>query len=397
MKHLFKILILIIIPFSFIIKNIEIIFLVSLSIISLFYSILNKSRVKMILKNKAILAYLFLMLWSMLGFYKLSQVNNYAYTSSVSPYLRMWIYLFIICYIFIFAFENEIEHKIQKLIIYSSILPNLLGIIQIKYPILTIIVSKEGKNRIASTFAHPNFYGYFLVFVILSLLYVIFNKCYNKYRWIYITYLIINYALLIYTHSRTTLFFGSFCILVYIIQHMTMLDKRLFIFLLSIGSIVVCIGLMFLFKSEVFIDSRYNVIEYSGSFTWRIQKWITSLDYMKMYPETYITGVGWMGSFYYAVNYLYINFGMHNEYIRVLFETGLPGLVFFILYITFVITSLASIKDKELRLYFGMFTFIFIVGCMDGNLISVPENTMYFLVIFSIIGGYSHRIKKYSS
>ncbi|WP_273484039.1 O-antigen ligase family protein [Desulforamulus ruminis] len=384
MRLITNVFILLVIPISYYIKNVEIAYVLFLSYLTVLSIFASSIRVEEIFRNKTImLLFLFLCVTiiSNIHFYLLDSelIKDY-----IKPYLRMWIYLLLLINVYVLSKNKSYIYALIVLIIASSIIPNIVGLLQLKYDIFTIIISKEGARRIGSTFAHPNFYGYYLVILITCLLYKLSTM--EKGRMIISLYLLLSVFLLVNTHSRTTMFFGVVVISVYLLDYLFKKYDLNLIITVSLGMAVVLILFFYIaLNSQWFLESRYNIMEYSGSFNWRILKWKTSIEYWITNVPAIFIGFGWMTSLIYASDPLYTYAAMHNEYVRVLFETGTVGLVLYVLFLLSIFKNIVNIRDREIKKLMFLLFGVFIIGSIDGNLLGVPENTMYFFLFFASI------------
>lgn len=385
---------LLIMPLSYYIKKIEVLYVILISYFTFLIIFKEHINILSLIKNKQNLFFTMFMICTVLASINLIYNDLDIFLKYKTQYIRMWTYYFIYInmYIVILKYGNTITDRIINIILISSIIPNLIGLIQLKVSIFTTIISEQGTYRIGSTFAHPNFYGYFLCIVIIALLY----KIKNKNSKILIIYMIVNLFLLVKTESRTTLFLSIFIIMINIFRKINKSNSKLKIPIIIVLILIGIITFIFLINNDAIVNSRFNlkVDDNMGSFNWRVMKWITSIEYWIKNPVSVMFGLGWMTSFVYTSNILYVGYAMHNEFIRILFETGLVGFFSYIAFLFYVFKDIITLNNKcKLKNFFRDIYILFIIGSLTGNLLGVPENTMYFFLIFACVAkkNYTYR------
>lgn len=392
MNKLFYFFVLLIIPLSYYIKSIEILYVIGMTYGYIILFLANKHPIKKrVVNNRSIVVFFFFMISTIISNMYFYLIDSESTKTYFSPYARMWFYFFEFMIAFTLINNRKKLEKLIKLIILSSIIPNVIGLLQIKLDIFTIVMSKEGARRIGSTMAHPNFYGYFLVIVLICILYKATNVVGKNKSLLFLChfYAFFTLFLLYNTNSRTTFFLG---VIIYLINVYFDLKKYLntkqlkylraslltVFFLLFMGLIA------YFYFNNTFTNTRYNFVENSGSFAWRVMKWKTALSYWFEDPFAVLIGFGWMSSFVFTTNELYSNYAMHNEYVRILFETGILGFSLYIIFLCIVFQNIKNIKDWKLKKFFFSVYFLFLIGSLTGNLLGVPENTTYFFILFAV-------------
>ncbi|MFA1711684.1 O-antigen ligase family protein [Peribacillus frigoritolerans] len=392
MNKLFYFFVLFIIPLSYYIKSIEILYVIGMTYSYIILFLANKHPIKKrVVNNRSIVIFFFFMISTIISNMYFYLIDSESAKTYFSPYARMWFYFFEFTIAFTLINNRKKLEKLIKLIIFSSIIPNIIGLLQIKLDIFTIVMSKEGARRIGSTMAHPNFYGYFLVIVLICILYKATNVVGKNKSLLFLChfYAFFTLFLLYNTNSRTTFFLG---VIIYLINIYFDLKKYLnskqlkylraslltVFFLLFMGLIA------YFYFNNTFTNTRYNFVENSGSFAWRVMKWKTALSYWFEDPFAVLIGFGWMSSFVFTTNELYSNYAMHNEYVRILFETGILGFSLYIIFLCIVFQNIKNIKDWKLKKFFFSVYFLFLIGSLTGNLLGVPENTTYFFILFAV-------------
>ncbi|MGA6121609.1 O-antigen ligase family protein [Sphingobacterium anhuiense] len=251
--------------------------------------------------------------------------------------------ILLVYYILMRCWSNHKEvMSIGAIIIGIAILATFqafLGILQ-QYG----VISPYGYNFKASgTFINPGIYGCFLMIGLLTSISLLVNRTNTPVKYmIYVSIPIVILLALIYSGSRTawlSLFWGVSCIYLVKSNRKTVLKNRNIFFVL-LAVIVFLIGVYFVIRMNTFsIDGRFLI--------WKIS--------MPMFMVNPMTGLGY-GSFFiqygnYQSNYFLngnaseseiqlvsMNYYSFNEYLKILIEEGIIGLMLFILLIGSIVT-----------------------------------------------------------
>ncbi|MHC1681562.1 MAG: O-antigen ligase family protein [Clostridiaceae bacterium] len=387
MEILLQILILIL-PLSFYIKKLEIAYVIIIGILSIIYMKKN-NKITFNLKKTPIHFYFLFLITSVITELILYMQSESLFKTSISPYMRIVIYFFIIMLILTISRKKDIFDRFLTTIIVSSFIPNLVGLYQIKYDVFTIVYSLEGQRRLGSTFDHPNFYAFYIVIVVICLLYK--NKKSDKLskKTVITSYIIINILLLIITYARTPL--AALLLILgkglagFIFKRRR--HKYMKIAILCFFTLLITFSISYFLKSSIFINSRFNIAttENSGSFTWRLGKWGSSLAYWGQSVKNILIGCGWVTARELGTNSAYTGFDMHNEFLRILFDTGAIG---FTLYISYFISLIANVVKFNTELIIRKFiinlTILLVFGCLNDNILVVPETSGLLLILFCL-------------
>ncbi|MDM0763064.1 hypothetical protein QTI03_09940 [Clostridium perfringens] len=302
----------------------------------------------------------------------LSIFSNAEGQALISPYIRFILMIPIILYIYI---NINTFILIDKLIKYSFII-NMISIFQ-------ILKNKDDFGRIASVFSHPNFYAFYLIIIILVLNYFLKEKKINFF--IGITYMLINIVLLMSAGSKTAFFAVIIIIFLEFIRKILKVNKFLKVPFIFISILIVCF-IIFILKDK-FYDLRIFNINYGleenqiNSFAWRVLNWKSKFECFDVNILSLLFGLGW-GS---EILFGFKGFAMHNEYLRIFFETGILGSISIIIFIYFLYKNIVLIKDKELKNFFINLIIVIIVGSLTENIFVAVETTVLYLsLIFSL-------------
>lgn len=393
MDILLKILILII-PLSVFITKIEMIYFMLFSILSVIYLIKN-NNIKFLLLKTPLKFYFFFMIVSMISELILLLADKSVFTISISPYIRVFIYFVFMMLIINISKTKDIFDDVILYTIISSFIPNLIGILQYKYDMFTIVHSLEGQRRIGSTFVHPNFYAFYIVILIICLIYKIEKtKTFLK-KILMFLYIGLNTILLIFTCARTPLIVLLVIILISLVRFVFFSGKNIYlkVFLNCFISVFLIVSAYSVLNSNMFLKSRFNIAatKNDDSFSWRLGKWESSLKYWSANIKNISIGCGWVTAREFTVDPAYKGYDMHNEFLRIIFDTGILG---FITYMLFFVNIIRTVKkfnsDKVKRKFILNITMLLVIGASNDNILVVPENYIFIFVL--LILTYSNTI-----
>ena len=299
--------------------------------------------------------------------------------------------LFIALYI---SLENLVARDISlidyfiKWVIVITVIISTYGLLQVAG---IDFVKWDIKNSPLSTLGRRNFAGEYLVMVIPYVYYLVFK---GKRNWfLYILFLLfISHLILTFTRASYIAFFVS-CILFFILA-----GKRV-----SVNRKVVILLFVLFFSRIGFSD--ISTFE-RGTIKSRFLIWNVTL---KMIKENPFMGVG-PGNFIITYPYYAKNFpdkmivahrvsSVHNDYLEVCTETGIPGLLLF-LYLLFSFFRVSFVlyrgsEDKERHLIAGIISSVVAI-CVNA-LASFPFKNPATLLLFwanvSFTGGIYRKVK----
>ena len=223
---------------------------------------------------------------------------------------------------------NDDFNLFLKFTLFLSIFPSIFGLHQL---IFKSEIFGGDLKRLYGTTAHPNSFALLLIFFSVIVIYFIFisSKKINK---IFLSlYLLLLFILLIFTYSRTGLIFFILFFLLLCVRFYR--NKKYITILILILTFGVLMFPVYEQRMQVFTrigESIYNIFVlgqdiHTSSFDWRL---INYKYLLKAYVSKPLFGYG-LG----AANrlspwkdYIYA----HNDYIKILVETGLMGLLGFL-------------------------------------------------------------------
>lgn len=185
-------------------------------------------------------------------------------------------------------------------------------------------------NRIASTFFHPNYYGYMIIGIILLSIYMILKniikfKPINLLKILFYTFILLANASMIFASKSRLMFLALFI-------GILILFIALNLIIGSITSIGICSIIYLNFNKIIAILPRFDSLD-SGTKV-RMRLWATSFENIK---QDFISGKGYysMLQTYQNVSTIY-DIHIHNIFIEVLLSFGLIGTM---MLVTFIILT----------------------------------------------------------
>lgn len=302
-------------------------------------------------------------------------------------------FLYYIILFFIIKYEiiaKKILSNVIKAYIFTCSIISIYGIIQfftrfgVKRDFIYNIDRYSVGVRIPSTLENPNSLGAFLILVIFPL---IMMTVYEKNKSKKILYSILSMLILsniILSFSRNTWLGLAIGIFLLIIVYNW---KAIFIF---VGG-----GIVSFFVPPI----KNRLQDFRGIFNDpRVKLWKAAFKMIKDHPilgvgnGNYYTLYGEYAKKYPEVNYHdHVNFPVHNSYLKVQSELGIPGICVFIAMIVLILVKtnkfITKISDKFfLGFYKGYFIsiIVFFIMNISDNLLFVPKISMYFWILVAI-------------
>ncbi len=216
--------------------------------------------------------------------------------------------------------------RFLKVVILSSVLPVLYGLFA------TISgIDWSDESRIQSTFSHPNMFAFYLVAVIGIIFFLLATeriRITDQLRLLLYVYLIPLLVVLIMTKTRSA-WIGCF---VLFFGYGVVYDRRVLALLLIAAPVAFVIPavnerIMSLMMANDYIGGPAVVL---NSFAWRQLLWERAFVYIWQQP---IFGYGLHSFPFYSAEFFYPTpegTYAHNDFIQVLFETGVVGLIAFL-------------------------------------------------------------------
>lgn len=259
--------------------------------------------------------------------------------------------------------EKDIKRMVSFLVL-SSLVPLFVGLVQICSNFDLSVISLEPSFRVSATLTHPNGYAFYLVMITIlsaSLFFQAKSEMHKAALFILITLLLVS---LVFTYTRS-----AWIGLVMAVLSMGVLQSRKLLIFAPIA--LYGIILIFPFISQR-IDPIFNpeLFRYT-SLAWRIELWSASIPYFLSHP-IFGNGFGTFQLIGFQIDDWFA--AAHNDYLRLLVETGIIGLSGFLI----LLVSLARLGIKTRRKaagrYFGYITTGFVCFLSAYVLMSFTDN-----------------------
>jgi O-antigen ligase len=282
-------------------------------------------------------------------------------------------------------FKSEVRLSwLRSALALSSIFPIIVGTKQLATGSGNTIIS-PGLNRIMGTFFHPSVFGMYLVILWPLLLY---QARYTRRRWMRLVYIMLLAMATLsigLTYTRIAWIALALCFV-----GATILYRR-FDLLIGAGIVTIIAGGLMIqpilsrFQEAFIIENGSITFSKYGSVAWRLGQWRTAYELFLNNP---ILGVGWWNFQLYNV----FESTPHNDYIRVIVEAGLLGIIsylglcFSLVFRFFRAYRKISPFQKETHLIGSVFISILgylLLGITD-NPLGLPEVGWYFWAIIAL-------------
>jgi O-antigen ligase len=259
--------------------------------------------------------------------------------------------------------EKDIRTMVKFLVL-SSLVPLSVGLVQICSNFDVSLFSLEPSFRVSATLTHPNAYAFYLVMItVLSVSLFIQTKS-GTHRSVLFFLIALLLVSLVFTYTRSAWIGLALAVL-----GTAILKNRK----LLIVAPLAFYGLMLAFP---FISLRFDALfnpelfRYT-SLAWRIKLWSASIPYFLSHP-VFGNGFGTFQLIGYQVDDWFA--AAHNDYLRLLVETGLIGFTGFMT----LLVSLAKLgikaKRKAADIYSDYITTGFVCFVFAYVLMSFTDN-----------------------
>ncbi len=283
-------------------------------------------------------------------------------------------------------------------IVLSAIVPIAFGLLQLVTN--SGIATLEIRDRIYGTFAHPNVFAFFLLFLLTLLIqYSIIapTAWWQKERGMRTITFVFLFALLLMTYTRAALI----GLLIFLLT-LGMLSYRKFL----LRCIVTVAGFYLLFYPlNQFLIANYNYSladlpivarlttrsDEADSISWRMALVQETIPIMAMRP---VHGYGF-GTFpivwdaQRGFTHLFDDSAeSHNDYLRFMLETGVIGLLLYLLFLMYLLLMAwqrceCSVEEKQHNLYLIGILMIFIATSLSDNML---HHTPVMWLLWSYLG-----------
>ncbi len=313
--------------------------------------------------------------------------------------IREWtrIFSWLMVYLLVMQLKGKIHpQKAISALFFSTIVPLIVGLLQLFTPSLLPSVLLDRPNYLNSTIGHPSAFGSFLfLFICLTL----WKLGHARNRWGWLILLGLAAFLMVMSRSLTSLIMFTVFIIALIAPKLN--------FLRLIGGILFIVLVFYLFVSTEFGHEKLNAVLETPVFNqeldisrtillsfgdgnsanWRIAQWAFLIDAWKESP---FLGYGLGTSQYitYFENYA------HNDYLRFLAETGIIGFTSFMVFLGVKMlrlikylqsSAISSPRRKLSSIMIAIFVAI-LVGMTTDNVWSHTTLFFYWCLLFAVLG-----------
>lgn len=256
---------------------------------------------------------------------------NYAGGDAIREYIRLFTLFLVFLLFYNFTYSDNLDKIINCLFI-SLVIPFAVAI----YQLITQTGSiDQGINRVYGTLAHPNVFAYFLV-LFIGITY--WKLKIAKFNIWFALLLLLEVALLISTFSLSG--YVMFVIITILVLSGSNKKQKVAIFFLMVLFLIIVFATpQFGYRidniKKIEIDKTLSEKQVVESFTWRIVNWANLLELWKEKP---VIGYGLETT--HIINTWKTREGTgyasHSDYIKYLLETGLLGLLSYVITFSFI-------------------------------------------------------------
>lgn len=299
---------------------------------------------------------------------------------------RYGIEILLIIYTFNFSQIPDAVSRINKFVQLLSWIIVVLSFLQLAtHSYYTI----QGVDRIVGPFTNPNVLGIFSSFCISARIIAGANSKMDK------LLIACLYIVLLFSGSMTSLL----CNLVFLFFYMKEKSKNFFAVVVKVGTALIAVASVCVLVAMDFIINRLSIlfnfdngVELSegSSILWRFMAWSSYIGMLKT-PGDYLFGMGtgfhrciFLLDYPHAMTSIFEAPGTHNDYIALLVDYGIIGLVLFLIFIIGFLRMLFKTGDKNLRLWAYFICTMLFAMTMDNyldqylNFVIIGNVTVYY-------------------
>ncbi|MBU0952267.1 MAG: O-antigen ligase family protein, partial [Elusimicrobia bacterium] len=296
-----------------------------------------------------------------------------------------------LCFFFVYIFSLSLDSKHTETILNTILITGLIaggyGVFQhFGYDFVNWISSYTG--RPSSSFGNPNFFaGYIIILIPIALTFFFKSMGFKKYLWL-ILFVIFTIDL-IFNKTRGA-WIASAVSLVYLLSVLFIKNKKLIL----TASIIVVLLSALLGLYEFTKYRGINLYSQSPSVAERLFKWQAAIEMIKEHPFIG-TGAGNLKvnfALYQAKVKEKTNFrlrgtsesNVHNEFLQIFAETGILGLLSFLLiFIFYFFTLLKKENNDTLSLSVSAGVLAFLVFCLTNFPLRIMPTA---ITLFALMG-----------
>lgn len=193
--------------------------------------------------------------------------------------------------------------------------------------------------RIQGVFSHPNIFATFLVPMITGLLFCLKSRLFNwtaTQRAGLCCYLLMQIVLLLATQTRSAWAAAFFVFLVYGL----FVERKLLLYMAAAIPTLLLLPPIQQRLAEAFFGIQLRGNDQLTSYAWRVEMWRAAIPWIQ---ERWLGGWGLDSYTDYSATFFLLEynraFDAHNVFIQLAFETGLPGMIAFVVIFFWLIGS----------------------------------------------------------
>jgi O-antigen ligase len=336
----------------------------------------NEDYIKKIMENSFLKGFnTFFMVFIFIAL--LSLFNSEDFKTSLADFLRLISLLIASNYaVAYFGTKKEGFQEFTKYVLWSSLFPITVGLYQF---VTKTGIHELGLNRIYGTFGHCNVFAEYLFLIIFLGIFTLSRKDQESGDRIMLIGLTGVAALCLYlTYTRTLWIAFAISIVFYLLLKRRLFKKLIYFILIGVAA--------FFFQSKIHERFNYKTTKQEGrnSWEWRMDLWRDTMKDIRQHP---ISGHG-LGMFEYDNSRTMA----HNDFLRLSYETGVPGaVVFYGLFFYVLIYSLKNSLMTKISYEKDKFALAFcltlglLVSSMGVNTLRSTVIMFYFIMAITLL------------
>lgn len=297
--------------------------------------------------------------------------------------LRQVFFLVLIVTIMNYRMTIKSINKLIKLWFIFSLIPAIFAITQVLSGNGVRIIEDVGNSSLTRGYgltSHPNFLAYYLMMTLIVLTILFLEKKVKINPVLFVLISMVQFIALLLTFSRGALIGLVIGLTLYFIIKKP--KKLIYI------PLIVIVVLLVPGVSSRFIEIfDFEKLLGDSSFAWRLANWAKILNIIN--GKTIVFGNGFKSIVY------YVNYAPHNEYIGLLFESGILGaLSFYGFTISMFFIFKKAYKSNRLHSSYFLVGMILIIVSMimslTDNFFTVPSSIFYYWFFIGLLLNINH-------
>jgi O-antigen ligase len=303
-----------------------------------------------------------------------SFLNTDTYGQSIAELLRLFSIPVAVNYSIIYFSKNGRRFHFSRLLLYSCVIPLIFGFYQFLFQ---KGVFENGFNRLNGTFLHPNVFAQYLTIIFCILLYIIFSgKMKPAEKLLVFGAVAIVMFELLFTFTRSAWIAVFMVSLTFIFLKTKPAQNVKYVLIM-----VLILAAAFPFVSERFSDIHQDSHDNLSSWQWRLKQWNETFSSLR--NHFFIgNGIGMHGHDFLIM--------AHNDYLRIAYETGVFGVVFYLLFLLYilykslkrVLKSITPLAINRAKAAFALILSLVLMSASDN----LARSTVILFYLFIGIG-----------